>query len=344
MNHNYHISVIIPVYNVEAYIANCLDSVLAQSDKTVEIICVNDGSPDNSRRIISDYMLRYPCIKCIDRPNSGLSAARNSGIREATGEYIVLLDSDDWLEKDVLSNLYNQAKEQNADVLVGNTKWIYPNKETHIEKYRSADIITSVISGVNAIVNLLENEIYVPMAYNYICKRNYIVENNLFFKEGLIYEDELWTPHILISAKRVVATKEYHYNYLQRDNTITSSVVTQVKIDSAFYVAGQLIELAKYTKNQLLKNCIWKRAYIVYNKGVGMHKMLSGVQKQSYMIQWTDLFKSGLNYESFNFCLAHLTYSKSQRRILRIAYRAFTLVKTVSTKAELFFCTSIFFQ
>lgn len=332
MNYLYRISVIIPVYNVEAYIAKCLDSVLSQIDETVEIICVNDSSPDNARQIIEGYKLQYPSIKCIDRPNGGLSAARNSGIREASGEYIVLLDSDDCLENDVLFDLYNQAKEYDADVLVGNTKWIYPNAETHIEKYSSADIISSVISGTDAIVKLMENEIYVPMAYNYICRRNYIVENNLFFKEGLIYEDELWTPQILIPAKRVVATKVYHYNYLQRDNTITNSAVTQMKIDSTFYVSKQLIELIKLTDNQLLKNCIWKRACIIYNKGVGMHTELNGEQKRLFIIQWIDLFKSGLSYEYFNFCLSQLFYSKMQRRLLRIIYRVFLICYNPSQK------------
>lgn len=163
MQGKYHISVIIPVYIVENHIAKCLDSVLSQSDETVEIICVNDGSPDNSRQIISEYISKYKNIKCIDRPNGGLSAARNSGLLAALGEYIILLDSDDWLEENVLSALYEQAKTNDLDVLIGNTKWIYPQK-THVETQHSAAILPIITNGTDALIRLMQAEIYVPMA------------------------------------------------------------------------------------------------------------------------------------------------------------------------------------
>ncbi len=180
MSHQFRLSVIIPVYNVENHIAKCLDSVLSQSDETVENICVNDGSPDNSRQIISDYITNYINIKCIDRPNGGLSAARNSGLLAAQGEYIVLLDSDDWLEENVLSALYQQAKTNDLDVLIGNTKWIYPQK-THVENQNSATVLAAITNGTDALIKLMQAEIYVPMAYNYICKRDFIISNKLFF-------------------------------------------------------------------------------------------------------------------------------------------------------------------
>ena len=323
MNHTYRLSVIIPVYNVESYIEKCLDSVLQQSDETIEIICVNDSSPDGSRRIIEDYLTKYPNIKCIDRPNGGLSAARNTGMQEAKGEYVVFLDSDDWLENGVLFPLYQQAKEDDLDILIGNTKWIYPDNKTHLEQFNCADIITGVINGKNAIVKLMEKNIYVPMAYNYVCKREYLVKNRFLFQEGVLYEDELWTPQILLSASRVHATSIYHYNYFQRENTITNSVGTQLKIESLFYISKKLITLSSTGRNKSLRGCLWVRACNIFSKGVKMNMELNAGFNQPYLIGWMDLMKANLSFDSFNTCLGFLSYSKTQRRIFRLLHNFF---------------------
>ena len=320
MSHQYRLSVIIPVYNVENHIAKCLDSVLSQSDETVEIICVNDGSPDNSRQIISEYIEKNKNIKCIDRPNGGLSAARNSGLLAAQGEYIVLLDSDDWLEENVLSALYQQAKTNDLDVLIGNTKWIYPQK-THIEKQNSAEIISTVTNGTDALIKLMQAEIYVPMAYNYICKREFLIANNLNFKEGLIYEDELWTPQVLLKANRVSASGLYHYNYLQRENTITNTEGNQLKADSFFYVSKQILALSTIKNDTDLKECLWLRAAILYSRGMSMQKELNNDVKQEFKITWRDLRNAGLSNSGFNKCLGFLGYSKNQRRIIRLIHK-----------------------
>ena len=320
MQHEFHISVVIPVYNVENYIAKCLDSVLSQSDETVEIICVNDGSPDNSRQIISEYIAKNKNIKCIDRPNGGLSAARNTGIVAAKGEYIVLLDSDDWLVENVLISLYQQAKEADLDVLIGNTKWIYPQK-THIEKQNSVEIISTVTNGTDALTKLMQAEIYVPMAYNYICKREFLIANNLNFKEGLIYEDELWTPQVLLKANRVFATCIYHYNYLQRENTITNTEGNQLKADSFFYVSKQILALSTIKNDTDLKECLWLRAAILYSRGMSMQKELNNDVKQDFKITWRDLRNAGLSNNGFNKCLGFLGYSKNQRRIIRLIHK-----------------------
>lgn len=325
MQHEFHISVVIPVYNVENYIAKCLDSVLEQSDETVEIICINDSSPDSSREIISDYISNHKNIKCIDRPNGGLSAARNTGIVAAKGEYIVLLDSDDWLGENVLKSLYYQAKDADLDVLIGNTKWIYPQK-THIEKQNSADIISTVTDGTDALIKLMKAEIYVPMAYNYICKREFLMANKLNFKEGLIYEDELWTPQVLLKANRVLATNIYHYNYLQRGNTITSTDVSRVKLDSLFYVSQQLIQLSNRKSNKELNELLWLRACIVYYNATQSKRKFEDAYNQLFQLTWIDLKIQKLSILIFNKCLNLLPYSKSERRLYRLIYKIIFLV------------------
>jgi glycosyltransferase involved in cell wall biosynthesis len=320
MNQKIKLSVIIPVYNVENFIAKCLDSILNQSDETIEIICVNDGSTDGSRKIIGDYQNLFPFIKCIDRPNGGLSAARNTGLFHANGEYILFLDSDDWLEENVLGTIYQKSKESNLDVLIGNTKWIYTNK-IQVEKLNSVDVISNIISGKDAIVKLMKAEIYVPMAYNYICKRDFILSNKLFFKEGLIYEDELWTPQLLIKARRVLAFQIYHYNYLQRENTIMNSSVNYNKVDSLFYISKKLIKFAKSKYNQELKDCLWLRSCLIYNIAIKSLINIDISYNKPFEITWNDLRKAKLSYTYFNKCIGFLPYKKSRRRIFRLVYK-----------------------
>ncbi|MDR3257037.1 MAG: glycosyltransferase, partial [Endomicrobium sp.] len=118
----YKVSVIIPVYNVEPYVKDCLDSVVNQTLKDIEIVCVNDGSTDNSWRVLEEYAARDSRIKIITQANQGLACARNNGIKVAKGEYIGFVDSDDWISLDFYEKLYDNAKIENADVCVGNVK------------------------------------------------------------------------------------------------------------------------------------------------------------------------------------------------------------------------------
>lgn len=312
------ISVVIPVYNVENYIRKCLDSVLSQTEVTIEVICVNDSSPDNSREIISEYIEKYPFIGCIDRPNGGLSAARNSGMKVARGEFIVLLDSDDWLEPDVLKKIYAQAKNEMLDVLIGNVRWIYPDR-THIEKLNSAEVITQVQKGDDAIQTLMEAEIYVPMAYNLICRNEFLRNNQLEFKEGLIYEDELWTPQVLLKAQRVNAIGLFHYNYLQRENTITTTNGSKLKVESFYYVSGELIGMANRLFSKQLKEQLWLRACILYFRGKNMQQELN--LNNRYEITGPQLLEAGLTRSGYEKCLGLLHFSLTKRRIMRILWK-----------------------
>ena len=129
------LSIIIPVYNVEPYIAKCLDSCLHQDIPTdeYEIIVVNDGSPDNSVVIVKDYMQRYLNVRLVNRDNGGLSAARNTGLKEAKGEYVWFVDSDDWIEPYVLKHLTDKAYKDKLDVLCFNLQLAFP--DGHTEHY-----------------------------------------------------------------------------------------------------------------------------------------------------------------------------------------------------------------
>lgn len=202
------VSVIVPVYNVEKYLENCIDSLVNQSLKEIEIICVNDGSTDNSLDIIRKYEENYNNIIVIDKENGGLSDARNHGIEVSNGEYIAFVDSDDWVELDMLELMYQKAIEEEAEIVTAGYKEVYSDKIDIIDDY---DIQYKII--------------YEGTVWNKIFKKSLIQEYNLRFPKGLWYEDNAFTYRALIVANKIVSVKKAFYNY--RKDRVGSIMNTQ---------------------------------------------------------------------------------------------------------------------
>lgn len=135
MSGNVKISIILPVYNVEEYLSKCLDSLVNQTFEDIEIICIDDGSADNSLAILNSYAQRDSRIKIIEQENSGCYVARNKGLEAAQGEYIMFVDSDDWLELDACESAYNQIKKQDSDLVIFNFYNINPRKEKNLSRF-----------------------------------------------------------------------------------------------------------------------------------------------------------------------------------------------------------------
>lgn len=212
------VSVIVPVYNVEKYLSRCLDSLVNQSLKDIEIIVVNDGSPDNSQKIIEDYQKRYPqIIRGYKKQNGGLSDARNYGIKQAEGEYLVFIDSDDYVETNMLEVMYKKAKENNFDVIACDIKYIY--EDTGDSRVISSNIKKDILDK-NEIKKLLLN-IY-PSACNKMYKRN-LFKNNFEFKKGILFEDVEFTHRLIPKIESIGIVNQALVNYVQRDGTITKT-------------------------------------------------------------------------------------------------------------------------
>lgn len=193
------ISVIVPVYNVEEYISKCIDSILNQTiNEQFEIIVVNDGSTDNSMNILNIYKDK---IKIVNKSNGGLSSARNAGLEIAKGEYIIFVDSDDWLEEDFLESLYNFIKKDDLDVVFSGYKVYRENGNiTKVKCVYSEDII---LNKDKAIEKLLSKRTFRAEVWDDIYNREFLMKNKLFFTEGIINEDEDFTLRVLINSKKV---------------------------------------------------------------------------------------------------------------------------------------------
>ncbi|WP_338778803.1 glycosyltransferase [Metabacillus sp. FJAT-52054] len=209
------LSIIVPVYNVEKYLAKCLDSIIDQTYSNLEIIVVNDGSKDKSKLICNDYALKDKRINVIHKENGGLSSARNTGLEIATGKYIGFVDSDDWIDSDMYETLLSSATKFNSDIVECNVRYVYKNK---IEENVSGETI--VCDNKAALSYFLSDYKYFkPMVCNKIFHRN--IFKSLRFKEGYIHEDGFFTYKALYKAEKVVYTAVAKYNYLQnRDGSI----------------------------------------------------------------------------------------------------------------------------
>lgn len=205
-------SIIIPVFNVEKYIGKCIDSIMNQTYQDFEVIVVNDGTKDNSMNIVKNYD-----VKIINQQNQGLSAARNTGVKEAKGEYILFLDSDDSIEKDLLKEL-NKSLKNNPDLVRFQVQEEFEDTK---EKKGYPEEPFANKTGVEAF-SLICKYHFVENAWCYLYKTEYFKKNHFTFKKGTIHEDYGLTPLVIIKASIVNSISYIGYNYLQRPNSIMS--------------------------------------------------------------------------------------------------------------------------
>ncbi len=227
-------SVVVPVYNVEAYLTDCLKSLLTQDFADFEVICVNDGSTDHSREILSEWESKLPQMKVIDRANGGLSAARNTGLAAATGDYVVFVDSDDWVESSMLSRLAEETRDE--DMLCyacrksdsGTTDTLLPERTDGWSYYNR---------------HALEHrEVAFVCVWQRCYRRQFLIDNSLYFREGILHEDNEFTPRACLYAKSINVIPDVLYNYRVRPGSIMTTRGLRSK-ESLITIGNKLSEL-----------------------------------------------------------------------------------------------------
>lgn len=220
------VSVIVPVYNVETYLEKCLESLVHQSLKEIEIILVNDGTKDNSQKIMDQYASQYSNVICLKKENGGLSDARNYGMQYATGEFIAFVDSDDYVDQMMFEKMYRKAVEEDFDIVVC---------DTIIENENYSYVLKS---NQHFTEDCVRAYIYAPpMACTRIVKRN--IMENFTFEKGIFYEDLNLTPSYIIRTRKIGFLEEPLYCYVQRP----SSIMNQQQFND------KLLDIFKVTEN-----------------------------------------------------------------------------------------------
>lgn len=242
------VSVIIPVYNVEKYISKCIESVLVQDLKDVEIILVDDGSTDHSVEIIDKYKMNFiDRITVIHQKNTGQGGARNKGIDIAKGKYIFFLDSDDYIERNTLSTLYNIAEKREVDLLLFNCKVVLENGHTvqYMKNYLP-DGEWSLKTYPSLMFSLIGP---VCKLYN----SNLIKGNKIYFPEHYFYEDVPFAFQVFLHTKKAVYVNENFYNYLMR----VGSTMNNDKVDRNL----DIIKMFELVRKNYLENDAFERYY-----------------------------------------------------------------------------------
>ena len=231
------VSIIVPIYNVEKYLERCIESLIEQTLEDIQIILVNDGSTDNSGKIAKEYAIKHQDkIIYLEKENGGLSDARNYGIPYATGEYIAFLDSDDYIDKEAYKEMYNKAKQENADYVECDFVWEYPNKlkEDKQIEYKNKKEMLAFVRVV---------------AWNKLIKREIIEKNNLKFPKGLRYEDVEFTYKLIPHLTKVSYVDKCFIHYTQRENSIAN--VQNARTSEIFTILDNVISY--YKENNLYK-------------------------------------------------------------------------------------------
>lgn len=218
-----HFSIIVPIYNVEKYLVRSLDSIINQNYRNIEIILINDGSTDNSINILSDYSSRDNRIKVVNQPNLGLSAARNKGLSIATGEYILFVDADDFIELDTCSYLKKTMENHDYDIVVFGRYLYYDNGERREDNACSAERIFD--NGLSYLqYSKVENH-FSASACNKVYKSLFLKKYALLFEKGLFYEDLLFNFQAFTNAHYVIVLARNLYNYyVERSDSIVNTV------------------------------------------------------------------------------------------------------------------------
>ncbi len=235
------ISVVVPIYNVEKYLRKCLDSILEQTYCNLDIILVDDESPDNCGKIIEEYKKKDQRVRTIHQKNGGLSDARNAGIKIANGEYIIFIDSDDWVEKKMIEILYRNIEKYNSDISI--CEFIEEDDNGKVLSKKQYNYKFKEFNTFDAIKDLILQNTLTNHAWNKLYKINLF--NNVRYPKGQLMEDVSTTYKLIENSSKVVYQNIPLYHYIQRESSILGNI-TEKRIKDQ--------EFAFFKRNEYLYN------------------------------------------------------------------------------------------
>ncbi len=220
------VSVIVPCYNVEKYIEDCMHSVMNQSEKEIEILCIDDASTDNTKELLRVFAAQDSRIRIFENEeNKGLSYSRNVGLKNATGEYIMFLDSDDYFCEEAIQTAYKQAKKEGVDILTFESEVDQTECEEGMRLYggqRKCDY-SQILSGIESYLKFRKNGEYICTVWQHLYRREFLDENQIRYYEGILHEDFLFSFKSYMCAKTVLVIKDKLYCYRIRPGSICTS-------------------------------------------------------------------------------------------------------------------------
>lgn len=290
MNNDIKISVIVPVYNVEAYLPKCLDSLLVQTLKEIEIICVNDGSTDRSAYILDSYKRQYEQVRVFEQHNQGLSAARNTGLQAARGEYVHFCDSDDWLRPETLADAYEKAIKDAMDVVFFGGQSFNDGADEQTAEffknhYKRKNVYNDVYKGTELYAKFRSYGDYFPSACLYITRRAFLEERQLVFFTGLTHEDELFTFQVMQSAARAGCLPGRYYMRRLRPGSLMTVPKTIKNVRGYFLVALGMLEYACEERNIYEEQIASEHVLFIFRTARSTYNNLD-IREQDKVKEW----------------------------------------------------------
>ena len=248
------ISIVVPIYNSMEYLEKCLNSLIYQTYEDIEILLVNDGSTDGSLDLCEKYKKTDSRIKIINKENGGLSDARNAGLNAASGEYIMFVDSDDYIELDACEKFAGKAAVGQYDIIAGNAKRVDNGKISFVE--HGDEVKGANLNGKEFLkLELAANRMNMASCFN-MYRRDFIEKNGLGFEKGLLHEDEMFTPRAFLKAQNVISLGESFYNYIIRENSITTKPDKTKNVQDVITICETLQEEYTLLEDEKLQNLL----------------------------------------------------------------------------------------
>lgn len=281
-------SVIVPIYQVKEYLKESIESIIKQNTDSCEIILVDDGSTDGSAELCDVFAAENGYVRIIHQENAGLSAARNTGIKAASGIYIVLLDGDDKLCINALNSLYDHLIMNNYPDVAAHRRMAFDDDgNTEDYPYLYGDYIDSYNSNAEAFMKFQNMPIGNMGAWNFTVKREYIIEKDLFFYEGICHEDEEWVPRILLSGGRLSFSDIVFYGYRRdRAGSITKTLNIKRLYDKLF-IAEHLQYIFSDSDEETRKSITYRCCSLVFGTicQMGEYKQIEGYHELSSVVK-----------------------------------------------------------
>lgn len=262
------VSIIVPVFNMAAYIEDCLRSLQAQGNLSFEGIVVDDGSTDQSHSLIVDFIKTDSRFRLIQQANNGLAGARNTGLQKARGEYVFFLDSDDIVLPNSLEPIYQEAKEAKADLQCFRSfPFVSAQEATHpnLERSRIISLPHPLASGPETLRHIALNGTWHPSATQYLIRRDFLNQHSIRFELGMLYEDNPFTFELLSKAEIVGATDMPVLGYRLRTGSITRQTPTVQHVESLRIAAFRVREIFRETRRKGKLSGAFAHAYVQQN-------------------------------------------------------------------------------
>lgn len=258
------VSVVVPVYNVELYLARCLDSLIAQTLQEIEIVCVNDGSTDGSIRILNAYADHDPRVRVISQINRGAGGARNVGVDAARGEYILFVDADDWIETSCCESLYLAVACHQADMACGSILKTYPTRKPKwVERYEEENIYASAQTRFDAV--------HCPPSFQItgkLIRRKALLDLDVRFEEQVPFEDVEYFARVLVGVDWLVTVPDAVYHYVVRKGSQQRSVDSEERQNQFYAVHKRFVEYVDRVGVVIKPEYRWVKKYVHHFLGV----------------------------------------------------------------------------